>query len=69
MFDDKIKTAKVSPTIAVRDVMGNIYSTAEMAERSLEGGTPVKGKGDRKKLKKKKLTPAKKEALFGELFL
>ncbi|KAE8741240.1 hypothetical protein FOCC_FOCC013227 [Frankliniella occidentalis] len=65
VFEDKIKAFKVSPSIALRDVMGNVYTSSELAKRSLEGGTPVKGGPDRKKLKKAKLTPQKRECFLG----
>lgn len=65
VFEDKLMASKVSPSIATRDLMSQIYTTQEMAERSLEGGTPVKGGADRKKMKKNRLTPAKRECLFG----
>ncbi|KAK3919201.1 Xin actin-binding repeat-containing protein 2 [Frankliniella fusca] len=62
LFDERLCKTNLEPSVAVRDAMSNIYTTAEMAERSLEGGTPLKGD---KSAKKKKMTPAKTEALLG----
>lgn len=62
-----MKKTKVSPSIALRDATANMYSQEEMAERSLGGGTPVKRDANGEKIKKKKLTPAKREALLGKL--
>ncbi|XP_034250187.1 uncharacterized protein LOC117650714 [Thrips palmi] len=64
-WDDKIRKANVSPSIAVRDVMSKIYTPTEMAERSLEGATPVKPYSSGQKIKKKKMTPQKTEAVLG----
>lgn len=46
--------------------MSKIYSPQQMAERSLGGGTPVKGGPDRKSMKKQKMTPGKTECMLGE---
>ncbi|KAK3908357.1 BEN domain-containing protein 5 [Frankliniella fusca] len=64
-WNEKIRKATVSPSIALRDAMANVYSSSEMAERSLEGGTPVKAGPDGVKIKKKKMTPHKREAFLG----
>lgn len=69
LFEEKIVKSKVSPSIALRDATANVYSTKQLAQRSLDGGTPIKGNGDKKKLKKKRMTPAKKESLLGNLFI
>lgn len=63
VFTEKIALPTVSPTIALRDATRNIYTDAQLAERSLDGGTPVK---DKTKKKKKKMTPQKREALLGK---
>ena len=57
----------MSPSIAVRDAMSKLYTITELAERSLEGATPVKAGSDGQRLKKKKMTPQKREALLGML--
>lgn len=59
----------MSPNIAVRDIMSSLYSTKEMAMRSLEGATPVRPNADGLRLKKKKMTPQKTEAVLGMLVL
>ncbi|XP_052128441.1 uncharacterized protein LOC127750545 [Frankliniella occidentalis] len=64
-WNEKIRKATVSPSIALRDAMANVYSSSEMAERSLGGGTPVKAGPDGVKTKKKKMTPHKREAFLG----
>lgn len=48
--------------------MRQIYSTEQMSERSLEGGTPVKAGSDGQRTKKLKMTPKKREALLGMHF-
>jgi hypothetical protein len=62
LFYEKLAKPVVAPTIALRDATSHVYKMEDLAKRSLEGGSPVKG---RKENKKDKMTPAKREALLG----
>lgn len=64
IWDDKLKRPSVAPTIALRDAMEKIYNKEQMAARSLDGGSPVKS-SPAGKIKKKKMTPKKREAVLG----
>lgn len=69
IWEEKLKKPNVSPGIALRDAMENQYSKEEMAKRSMDGGTPVKASPSGDKVKKMKMTPAKREAFLGKVFL
>lgn len=62
IFNERLCKTSLEPSISLRETLSQIYTTSEMAERSLEGGTPLKGD---KSQKKKKVTPAKREAVLG----
>lgn len=67
LFNEKLMAPKVSPSIATRDLMSHMYSVEELAERSLDGGIPVKGGPERLNLRKTPLSPPKRECLLGKV--
>lgn len=66
LWEDKLKKGTVPPSIALRDLMDHKYSKEEMAQRSLDGGLPVRASPSGERKAKQKMTPAKREAFLGQ---